>query len=106
MLKVPVEFPFGIPLYHFRFVAESNHVPKSAVQCDFVSLAIDPKHINWISNDIHDGFFLWLKVRSYGKCLFILSNSKYPMQTNAAVNSYFYLMINYNYKWCNICAYN
>lgn len=54
MLNSPGEFPFGIPSYHFRFVVESNHVPKSTVQYDFASLATDPRQINWIKDDIHD----------------------------------------------------
>lgn len=37
------ESPFGIPSYHFRFVVESNRAPKSAVQCDFVSLVTNPE---------------------------------------------------------------
>lgn len=40
--NLPDGSPFGIPLYHFQFVAESSHVPKSAVRCGFVSLVISP----------------------------------------------------------------
>lgn len=55
----PVEFPSGIPLYHFRFVVESNHVPKSAARCDFAFHEVNPSWINWISNDFffEEGLF-------------------------------------------------